>query len=304
MNASVSLHSAMAAIHLPLPESLIADGQFHRYGNEGKISDGPFWYCLVGDTEQICTFGDAQTCTQGLWHSHDIDALPEVIRHQLLAKINHSWNAAFEEFRSHISQERTYAEDLFKTAKPAEDHPYLTRHYVESFGLRVDGDFLLIPLRDATRRLCSVQRISPVGRKEILLTDFEPGCYFAIGKPIDVLVICIDYVTAASIHMATGWSTATAFSSDNIESVVKALRKKFPSQRFLIAADAKDSDPASIDLTDAFKTAKHLGIRCAIPRFDGNSPVHGRTFNDLHVLQGLDAVRIQLIQTMEDSNAE
>src|SRR5262249_9007911 len=50
-------------------------------------------------------------------------------------------------------------------AEPLSDHPYLTKKGVAAHGLKLEGDKILVPLRDIDGELWSVQRIFADGTK-------------------------------------------------------------------------------------------------------------------------------------------
>lgn len=304
MNAMTDLRMAIENNGFPAPEVLIADGIAHSYGSDTKTSNGPFWYCLVGNPGKLCAYGNAETGNNHLWISTDIDGAPQEIRDQLISAVKQSLLAMKRQFQLKMQVERGYAEHLFSGAEATQDHPYLKQHKVKSFGLRAYGEYLLVPIRDATLRLQSIQRISPEGEKSVLLTDHKPGCYFSVGKPSEIFVVCIDYVTAASIHMATDWSTAAAFAEENILPVVDALRKKFPAKRFLIAGDREKGNSRSLDTNVVPAAACYGDIPCLFPNFDHECPSNACSFNDLHTLKGIAAVRTQLVNAVEVQHAE
>lgn len=103
-------------------------------------------------------------------------------------------------------------------------HPYLVAKGVRAFGLRQQGDDLLVPVRDHAGRLMTLQRIAPIGGKRFLLGGVKRGGYFAIGSaPAGTLLISEGYATAASLAMATGLPVAVAFDCGNLQPVALTL---------------------------------------------------------------------------------
>jgi len=155
-------------------------------------------------------------------------------------------------------------------AKPAQEHLYLSSKGVQAHGLRIEADHLLIPLRDSTGMLKSLQTIAADGSKRFLPGGQVKGCYHAIGKPAGTrLVICEGYATGATIHEDTGQAVAVAFNSGNLLPVAQALRAKYPGADMVIAADDDWQTEGNPGLTAARKAAQEVGALLAIPDFTG-----------------------------------
>lgn len=170
-------------------------------------------------------------------------------------------------------------------AKPAQAHPYLSAKGVQAHGLRIDGDHLLIPLRDSTGMLKSLQTIATDGGKRFLPGGQVKGCYHAIGKPSDRLIVCEGYATGATIHEDTGRGVAVAFNSGNLLPVAKALRAKYPSTTIVLAADDDWQTEGNPGLTAATEAARAIGGLLAVPDFTGlDRGPKDSDFNDLRRL--------------------
>src|SRR5690606_17318833 len=114
---------------------------------------------------------------------------------------------------------------------------YLAAKGVRAHGLRADADRLLVPLRDTSGTLASLQTIYPDGSKRFLLGGRMRGCYHAIGTLGSALVLAEGYATGASIHEATGLPVAVTFNAGNLLPVARALRRKHRALDLLVAAD-------------------------------------------------------------------
>ncbi len=105
--------------------------------------------------------------------------------------------------------------------------------------------------------------------------------------------------TALTVHMATGAAVLACFSAGSLGPVVKALRAFEPSSRklrlFIAADDDRFNKPeaGNAGLEKAHRAA--LTYRCTVcsPTF-ANHETRPTDFNDLHTLEGLEAVREQL----------
>lgn len=133
------------------------------------------------------------------------------------------------------------------TPAPA-DHPYLARKEISPGGLRVDAKGnLLIPMRDEEGRLWNLQTIPEKGKKMTLWRRTADGVEGGRAQGLSdtlgsldgarAVVVAEGRATGASVHEATGLPVRVAFSSNNLEHVVRALRERHPDLPIIVAAD-------------------------------------------------------------------
>ena len=173
-------------------------------------------------------------------------------------------------------------------AGPAdEQHQYLATKCVKAYGLKSEGAALLIPLRDTTGVLHSLQTIAPNGSKRFASGGRIKGCYHAIGRVSGKVLICEGYATGATIHEHTGHAVAVAFNSGNLLPVALALRGKFPCIDVVLCADDDHATAGNPGLTAATEAARAVGGLLAVPDFSGlaRGP-RDSDFNDLARLAG------------------
>jgi len=256
--------TAAEARGLLLPDRLEADGKLHRCplweGAKGK-KDGAYLLHLDG-----VPAGGFQNFRDGLdWENWRAD-----IGRQLTPEEEAANRARMEAQRAEREAEakarrdkaRRKANAIWNSAKPApDDHAYLLRKGVPSFGLRVGSwpkwvqdhagrwyetripGALLVPMRSPSGTLHSLQAIYPDkvdGRdKDFLPHGEKAGKFHLIGELAEGVPLCVaeGYATAASIHQATGWPVAVAFDAGSLEPVARALREANPGARFIICAD-------------------------------------------------------------------
>ena len=205
------------------------------------------------------------------------------------------------------------AQEIWDAAKPATDHPYLTRKGVLAHGLRVGkwerideetGEFitvtengLLVPMVDRQRKLRSLQCIMPDdgGAKMYLRDGAKRGHFHAIGvKPLqrdgkNVFVLVEGYATGASIHECTGHMVLVCFDTSNLMPVALALRERLADAVIIFGADNDTETKGNPGVTAATKAALEVGgLVAAPPRGD---------FNDLHLEHGAFAVA-SVVQTV------
>jgi hypothetical protein len=188
------------------------------------------------------------------------------------------------------------ASSLFDVALPSSDHPYLVSKGIKGYGIRQKDSNLLIPLRDSTGTLHSLQAITPDGHTQFLPDGKVKGCFHAIAGKQDVLLICESYATGASLREATGYAVAVTFSAENLEIVARDLRLLLPEIGIVIAANDDRHTEGSPALLKAQATAASVKGVVAIPEFGIKRPAKAIDFNDLHKQMGLDLVK-QCVET-------
>ena len=174
---------------------------------------------------------------------------------------------------------------------PARSHEYLTARGIQPHGVRCDGVRLLIPMRDTSGAVQSLQTITPDGEKRFHSGGKVTGCYFGIGKPDDLVIVCEGFATGASIRESTGHGVAVAFNAGNLQPVAVALHSKYPALKIIIAADDDHLTTGNPGMTKARAAAQAVGGFLAVPSFPADRPDKATDFNDLHQLAGVGAVR-------------
>lgn len=146
---------------------------------------------------------------------------------------------------------------------------------------------LLLPVRDVSGNLLSLQRIFPNGDKRFLTGGRVSGGYFLIqGKPEKPLIICEGYATGASIHLACESTVFVAFSAINLPHIAGIARRKYPDKPILICGDNDEAGRSK-----GQEAAQKAQARLILPTFTTGA---GTDFNDLHQSEGLQEVRRQL----------
>ena len=163
--------------------------------------------------------------------------------------------------------------DLWRAAGPPDRrHPYLVAKALSPFGVRQNGNLLLVPMFDDRFCMSNVQRITPTGKKLFLpgartVGLFWPhGLHNSEGAPsAGPVVIAEGYGTAAAIHEATGLGVVAALSWRNLLSVAKAMRGLFLDRQVIIAADHDGHLPVNIGQQAARTAADVIGGNLASP---------------------------------------
>lgn len=292
MNSAIDqFRAAIAAAGLPAPDEIHDDGAMHRFSTSGKATDKSGWYVLHGDGIPAGSFGCWRTGLYSTWCSKATTEMTQAERDANAQRIR-AMQAQREADQAQRQKDAAQsASELWAQAEPAPaDHPYLVRKGIQPHGARVFGDYLLVPLRDAAGALHSLQTIAPDGEKRFHTGGRIKGCYFSIGRPDGVLVICEGFGTGASINQATGHAVAVAFNAGNVLEVAQALRSKYPALRVIVAADDDWRTEGNPGMTKAREAAQAVGALLAVPVFSGERPDKATDFNDLAALDGPGAV--------------
>jgi putative DNA primase/helicase len=184
------------------------------------------------------------------------------------------------------------AAKLWEAASPDRAHPYLARKQIPGTGARVVRDQLLVPMRHGPGPLVGLQVIQADGSRKFLTGTPAAGAYMTLGKPArnGWVVICEGYATGVSIHMATGYCVVVAFSAGNLQPVAAKIRAALPEAVLVLAADDDFQTAGNPGVTSAHAAAAAVSGLVAVPRWIDDRG-EGTDFNDLHLAEGLDAVR-------------
>ena len=223
--------------------------------------------------------------------------------------------AALETQRKH-EEAAILANQLWEEARMEGASEYLDKKQVMAYGLRFSEDqhgrFVVVPLHDAGGKLWNVQKIydpraDGSNNKWFVTGGRKKGCFYLFGASLNELpnrasigetfIVCEGYATGASIHAATGLPIVVAFDGGNLEPVVGSLKEAFPAIDIVIAADNDqwNDNGHNKGLAEAHKTSSKHGCALVYPQFQ---PEHHKfkptDFNDLHDLEGLEAVKKRL----------
>lgn len=200
------------------------------------------------------------------------------------------------------------------------DSPYLAAKGVGGFGLRytVHGSAVL-PLVDAGGKIHGLQFLrTPAQAKEAKrpAKEFWPksvakkGHFHLLGhSPHWIVLVAEGYATGASLHMATGYPVACAFDAGNLQAVAEALRKRYKHALILICADDDaftEGNPGVTAAAAAALAVKGEWMRPVFADAEARISKHAANghklsdFNDLHLIEGLPAVRSQVEGRLEE----
>jgi hypothetical protein len=130
------------------------------------------------------------------------------------------------------------AQRIWDAALPAtERHPILMLRGIQVPGLRLDDSgSLLMPLRDAERKIQNVGFIRLVGKMQFL-HDFFRGAYFGIEGERDVIYVVRGLSRGACYYRSTGNSVAVVVDEESVERVAPVMRHRYPHAKIVTATD-------------------------------------------------------------------
>jgi len=279
---------------------LIADGEIHRVphisSKKGAV-DG--WYILhlsgkipVGvcgcwkeptfESKWMADIGRNMSFSERLEH----DKLIAEIRSKREADRIASQQVAAEKAEDEVS---TYAD-------ASADHPYLVRKRIEPHGIKIDrAGRLVVPVSDVSGEILSYQTIDAEGNKRFLKGGKIEGGFYELRGNRKVIFIGEGFATCASIHQATGFTTLVAFDCGNLAKVAKSAKEMFLGSRIVICADNDQFTEGNPGLTKAKAAAGLVFGEIVYPIFNESDLASKPTdFNDLHTLQGIEAVKEQI----------
>lgn len=253
---------------------LAGDGKLQRYRIEGdKAGSRNGWAVMHSHPVMAGAFGSWKTGESHTWCERTSKPPTAAERAELHRQMLAMRAARAAELVNVQASARKRAAKLWATAHPATNaHPYLKRKQIGAFGIRQLRDMLVIAARDVQGELHTLQFISPDGSKRFLTGGRIVGCYFAIGRPLDSLLLCEGLATASTLHQATRRAVAVAFNCGNLMAVAKALRSKFPALRLIVCADNDFQTPGNPGLTHARAAARAVGGFLAVPKFPEMRP--------------------------------
>lgn len=308
-DAAQKFQGAIAAAGLGRPE-IEADGRIHRFDlpdeSRGKKSG---WYILYPDNNPCPAgeFGNWKDSSSETWNassgegyyltSEDHEALQ---RKYALAKQHRE-----EERRKAAiaAANRLYA--LYQKLPDATQHtcPYLAKKNIGAFGgVKALRGTLCVPMLDSEFRFSGMQFIPADGAGKKFGRDVSwKGLFNILHGDNSTVYLCEGYATGASVHMATGASVVVVFTADNIMGVAKSIKSlgAFQDSKIIIAADddqwtrRPNGTPWNPGLEKAKEAGAKLGIQVVQPIFKDLS-TRPTDFNDLHALEGIDAVKLQI----------
>lgn len=264
---------AVAGLQPHKPFDIQPDGKIVRVRGAGdKPGSKNIWAVLHDGPVPFGAFGNWKTDESHTWRAAMSKPLTAAERADIERRTKALRQAHVQEREAVHASAAERAAKLWARAHPATNaHPYLQRKTIHAYGIRQLRDMLVIPARDVSGALHTLQFISADGSKRFLTGGRKAGCYFAIGKVFDSLLLAEGLATGSTLHQATGAAVAVCFDCGNLLAVARALRDKFPRLRLVICADNDAHTPGNPGVTHAKAAARAVGGYLAVPVFKGQA---------------------------------
>lgn len=301
-----------------LPEM---DGKRHRVATEGDktgATSGVYQGFLDGRPagwyqDHRASEGKVNWTSTG---SHTYDPAEAIKQRALTAQKR--WDREVESQLEFSKMGKTLARQWSKMPPAPETHAYLARKGVPAAeGVRLDKyDNLVIPLRNSDGELRTLQYIKPDGTKNLKKGAEKTGNFFVVGgelSPQRPVLYAEGYATAASLHLATGMPVVMTVDAGNLVTVSRNLKERFPDNHHIILGEddfTKTNTRGEQDNKGAKKAqeaAAAINGIYIIPSFTESERAQAfagtaafSDFNDVHVANGLDAVREQLAPVFDE----
>ncbi len=276
------------------PAELLADGELHRCPTNDKPQGKDGAYVIHIDVPFSLWWCNHRTGEDGTHTAKNEGKMNKEERQAFNARVAKEKEQREKDRQERQTEAARKAQYILSQAPKADDtHPYLLRKRVPSFGLFLGrNNELIMPIMGADGKEQSLQFIpAEEDKKKRLLTGGKKTeGFFPIPAKDGTLCIAEGYATAASIHLATGFACLVAIDANNLQAVAHIARANHPERTIILCADndPKEGTTQNVGIEKATKAAQSInGLIAVCPLINGRKA----DFNDLHVAQGLDAVK-------------
>lgn len=285
------------------------DGKMHRFDRGGKKKNA--W--LIGWQHHLTKTGEPFTVAEfGDWvtgETHQFKTqrpYSKEDKYVIEKRLKETAEKAEKERLLIQKEVARDAIDAWETFRPDGTHAYLEKKQLSGnglYGARVsvsDGFALAVPMRDSGGVLWGYQKINNDGSKYFMPGQRILGCYHTIGeideKKDDTIYICEGFATGATVAAATQKPVVCAFNTANLEPVCKVIRAKYPDAGIIVCGDDDrfQDDGKNPGREKAENAARAVLGTTVFPEFKSlkEKPTD---FNDLHVLEGIESVKSQIV---------
>lgn len=241
------------------------------------------------------------------WYGKDSN-VTDIEKRKITNLIRSSQRDIKEKITSDKREALTQITEIWKNSRRLEvdvTHSYLLKKQIPAIGIKymideLGRNKLVIPIYTSykKRELRSLQYIFEDGSKRFCKNTSPKDGFFVIGESVtnsSVIYLCEGYATGVSIYQATGSKVIVAFSAENLLSIAKLIRREINPKRLVICADNDAHREINIGLEKAKDAAVVSKGEIIYPIFKDNSTLP-TDFNDLMVLEGLEAVKANILK--------
>jgi putative DNA primase/helicase len=296
--------AAIADSGLTPPETIIADGERHRFSSNGEKGDTAGWYILFPSDVLAGAFGCWRQNFKKAWRANADRQFSTAERatYKQQVRADREIRRIAEAARQEAARQSALTN--WANGMDAAGHPYLALKNVRAHGTKqLDGQ-LMVPMF-AGSELTSIQFIGDSGSKRFLAGGRVKGCSHTVGHIAQRGVICMTegFATSATIHEVTGYPVVAAFSANNIAEVARDIRERYPLHCLVFCADDDHLTPGNPGITKATEAARLVNGTVVVPLFNSDRPAKATDFNDMAALMGNAEVKriIEAATTENDS---
>ena len=278
---------AMNFAGIDFKEDLLADGIIHRFANGNKTKKNG-WYYFNGHSG---AFGDWSTGIREQWRANRGDSSSNLQKpNSVTVPATHSVDQA-QKYENAAKCVQKKWQDCNETGSS----DYLIQKKIKPAGARFLKGTLVIPLKDVTGKIWTLQTITADGTKRFHKGGRKKECFHHIGllKSGQPIVVTEGFATGVSVFMALKQTTVVAFDAFNLEPVIAVLKQHYPASQIIVAGDDDCWGEVNTGRGRAEMIAEKHGCSVVFPVFEAHK-TKPTDFNDLHVLEGIDVVKSQI----------
>ncbi len=308
MSNAISLFQEEIRRHGMEPPASIEPGHFHRFPGRGKGSGNNAGWCKLFEDGRGGCFGDWSSDLSVLWLNNasqhfDVDAAQD---RRVIQAARELREARTKERHAEAARRASW---MWSAAEPIDpDFPYIARKGITPYAARMYDNRIVLPIRDLTGALTSLQFIDADGHKTLLSGGRKASCVVPVkveltlpyelgGPPIDPemdperVLICEGWATACTLaELYPGAAILAAIDCGNLVAAATAGFLRWPAAQFTICGDDDRQTEGNPGRTKAIAAAQAIGAEVQFPDWPNSAPAHLTDFNDLEMwLAGLDS---------------
>ena len=274
------------------PKTILWDGRIHRFPGANKPRGTDAWYYAFPD-RRGAKFGDWSAGIDEHWFLKRKEPFTKAEKDRWAKEKRKRDREQAEKRAAAIEQVKKVWKAAEKPSPEKRPHPYLFNkdiydapnlristltHLDKETNYHIPAGLLLVPMYKRGQ-LVNVLRIWPNGQKRTWPKAETIGARHLIAGDStnwDLVYVCEGWATGWTVHQATGCPVVVAFTAPNLPTVARALHKKRPESKIIIASDndrwskmvAEDGEIPNPGLYWAKRAAEEAEAELVIPDFD------------------------------------
>ncbi len=288
------------------PGQIQLDGKIHRFKSDPGDTKKSGWFVgwqnhsqLGGEVFHVAIYGSYK---EGVTYQYQTNSVNYSAHDKKLMKeqIEKAKKAAETQRQVAWGEVAEEVQKIWDSLNKEGESDYIKKKRITDCrenGVKFDGlGSIFVPAKDIDGKIWSFQKIGWDSSK-----FFHPGgriqnCFHTIGQLGTARTFIAEgFATGATISIATGETVVCAFNAGNLKAVAREIKRKYPETEIIICGDDdKWKGEKNVGREKATEAAKAVLGRAVFPVFKGSSETRPTDFNDLHLLEGIDAVTEQV----------